>query len=75
MILYSWKDIQNSVSKEESPLELLAGSGISIGSFDGLKDYTIILNGFSKSFAMTGWRIGYIAAPKDLMAESVKLHQ
>lgn len=36
MILYSWKDIQNSVSKEESPLELLAGSGISIGSFDGL---------------------------------------
>ena len=47
----------------------------SIGSFDGLKDYTIILNGFSKSFAMTGWRIGYIAAPKDLMAEIVKLHQ
>ena len=36
MILYSWKDIQNSVSKEESPLELLAGSGITIGSFDGL---------------------------------------
>ena len=36
MILYSWKDFQNSVSKEESPLELLAGSGISIGSFDGL---------------------------------------
>ena len=36
MILYSWKDFQNSISKEESPLELLAGSGISIGSFDGL---------------------------------------
>ena len=36
MILYSWKDFQNAVSKEESPLELLAGSGISIGSFDGL---------------------------------------
>lgn len=47
----------------------------SIGSFPGMKDYTIILNGFSKSFAMTGWRIGYIAAPEDLMAQIVKLHQ
>lgn len=48
---------------------------VSIGSFPGMKDYSIILNGFSKSFAMTGWRIGYIAAPDDLMAEMVKLHQ
>ncbi|MBQ9539478.1 MAG: aminotransferase class I/II-fold pyridoxal phosphate-dependent enzyme, partial [Treponema sp.] len=48
---------------------------VSIGSFPGMKDYTIILNGFSKSFAMTGWRIGYIAAPEDLMAQIVKLHQ
>lgn len=47
---------------------------VSIGSFPGLKDYTIILNGFSKSFAMTGWRIGWIAAPEDLMAQIVKLH-
>ncbi len=46
----------------------------SIGSFEGMKDYTIILNGFSKSFAMTGWRIGYIAAPKDVLAQIVKLH-
>ena len=47
---------------------------VSVGSFPGLKDYTIILNGFSKSFAMTGWRIGWIAAPEDLMAQIVKLH-
>ena len=47
----------------------------SIGSFEGMKDYAIILNGFSKSFAMTGWRIGWIAAPDDLMAQIVKLHQ
>ncbi len=47
----------------------------SIGSFPGMKDYTIILNGFSKSFAMTGWRIGWIAAPEDLMEQIVKLHQ
>jgi aminotransferase len=47
---------------------------VSIGSFPGMKDYTIILNGFSKSFAMTGWRIGYIAAPSDLLVQIVKLH-
>ena len=47
---------------------------VSIGSFPGMKDYAIILNGFSKSFAMTGWRIGYIAAPSDLLKQVVKLH-
>lgn len=47
---------------------------ISIGEFDGMKDYTIIFNGFSKSFAMTGWRIGYIAAPHDLLGLCCKLH-
>ena len=46
----------------------------SIGSFPGMKDYAIILNGFSKSFAMTGWRIGYIAAPSELLGQIVKLH-
>lgn len=48
---------------------------VSIGSFPGMKDYTIILNGFSKAFAMTGWRIGYVACPKDLMSQVFKLHQ
>nr|MBP3280833.1 aminotransferase class I/II-fold pyridoxal phosphate-dependent enzyme [Treponema sp.] len=47
---------------------------VSIGSFPGMKDYAIILNGFSKSFAMTGWRIGYIAGPSDLLGQIVKLH-
>ena len=46
----------------------------SIGAAEGMKDYTIILNGFSKYFAMTGWRIGYIAAPDELLSEIVKLH-
>lgn len=40
-----------------------------------MKDYTIILNGFSKAFAMTGWRIGYLACPPDLMTQVHKLHQ
>ena len=47
---------------------------VSIGSFPGMKDYAIILNGFSKAFAMTGWRIGYIAAPADLLSQIIKLH-
>jgi len=47
---------------------------VSIGSFPGMKDYAIILNGFSKSFAMTGWRIGYIAGPAELLGQIVKLH-
>ncbi len=47
----------------------------SIGSLPGMKDYTIILNGFSKAFAMTGWRIGFMCCPADLMEQVYKLHQ
>lgn len=48
---------------------------VSIGSLPGMKDYTIVLNGFSKAFAMTGWRIGYFACPAELMVQVHKLHQ
>lgn len=47
----------------------------SIGSFPGMKDYTIVLNGFSKAFAMTGWRIGYLCCSEELMDQVYKLHQ
>lgn len=47
----------------------------SIASFPGMKDYTVVLNGFSKAFAMTGWRIGYVCCPPDLMEQVHKLHQ
>ncbi|MEQ9423893.1 MAG: pyridoxal phosphate-dependent aminotransferase [Cyclobacteriaceae bacterium] len=40
-----------------------SGKHVSIGSFDAVKDRTITVNGYSKGFAMTGWRIGYISAP------------
>lgn len=40
---------------------------LSAGSLEGMKERTITLNGFSKSYAMTGWRIGYLAAPKDFV--------
>lgn len=40
---------------------------LSIGSLPGMKDRTVTLNGFSKSYAMTGWRVGYLAAPLDMI--------
>lgn len=47
----------------------------SIASIEGMKECTIYLNGFSKAFAMTGWRIGYLAADKSVIEQIVKLHQ
>ena len=47
----------------------------SIGAIDGMKDYAVVLNGFSKSFAMTGWRIGYVCCCQELMQQIYKLHQ
>jgi len=41
----------------------------------GMKENTILLDGFSKTYAMTGWRIGYAAAPKDIIAAMTKIHQ
>jgi len=51
------------------------GKHTSIASLPGMKDRTILVNGFSKAFAMTGWRIGYVCAPKELIAAMVKIHQ
>lgn len=47
---------------------------VSIGSLPGMEDRTITVNGFSKAYAMTGWRIGYVAAGKELSATLRKLH-
>jgi aminotransferase len=47
----------------------------SIASFPGMKERTIVINGFSKAFAMTGWRLGYACGPKEIIAQMVKLHQ
>ena len=48
---------------------------VSIASFENMKDYTIIVNGFSKAYAMTGWRMGYIAASKKHIDHILKVHQ
>jgi aspartate aminotransferase len=47
----------------------------SIASFDGLQERTIMINGFSKTYAMTGWRIGYAVAPRELLKEMLKVQQ
>ncbi len=47
---------------------------VSIASFPGMRERTIILNGFSKVYAMTGWRLGYVAAPAELLAPIEKIH-
>jgi aspartate aminotransferase len=46
----------------------------SLGSLDGMADRCITLNGFSKAFSMTGWRLGYYAAPEDLVSQAGKVH-
>jgi aspartate aminotransferase len=45
----------------------------SLGSLDGMADRTVTINGFSKSYAMTGWRLGYMAAPEELVEEAGKI--
>lgn len=47
----------------------------SIASIDGMKERTVVINGFSKSFAMTGWRLGFACGPKEIIAMMTKLHQ
>ena len=47
----------------------------SIAALDGMRERTVIVSGFSKAYAMTGWRLGYIIAPKELLSEMLKLHQ
>ena len=47
----------------------------SIASFEGLKERTILISGFSKAFAMTGWRLGYVCAPKEVLDQILKIQQ
>jgi aspartate aminotransferase len=49
-------------------------SQTSLGTLDGMAERTVTINGFSKAYSMTGWRLGYLAAPKALISEAGKLH-
>lgn len=47
----------------------------SIVSFEGMQERTLLVNGFSKAYAMTGWRMGYVAGPEPLVTQMLKIHQ
>jgi aspartate aminotransferase len=46
----------------------------SLATFDGMEDRTVTINGFSKAYSMTGWRLGYLCAPEELISQAGKLH-
>ena len=51
------------------------GEHVNIASLPGMHERTVVLDGFSKAYAMTGWRIGYVAAPAYILEAMVKVHQ
>ena len=51
------------------------GNHVSIASLPGMKERTILINGFSKAYAMTGWRLGYACAPAEIIEQMTKIHQ
>ncbi len=64
------------VISDEIYSELTYGNRhVSIASFPGMKERTIVINGFSKSYAMTGWRLGYACGPKVILDQMLKIHQ
>ena len=48
---------------------------VSIAEFPGMKERTLVINGFSKGFAMTGWRLGYVCGPANILSQMLKIHQ
>ena len=71
------RDTDIMVLSDEIYAELTYGEEkhVSIASLPGMQERTILVNGFSKAFAMTGWRMGYACGPKPVMKHIVKLHQ
>lgn len=64
------------VISDEIYSELTYGSPhVSIASLPGMRERTITINGFSKSYAMTGWRLGYACGPKEIIEQMLKIHQ
>lgn len=64
------------VLSDEIYCELTYGRDhVSIASLDGMRERTVIASGFSKAYAMTGWRLGYTLAPREISAQMLKIHQ
>ncbi len=70
------RDTDIMVLSDEIYAELTYGKRhISFASLPGMKEHTILVSGFSKAYAMTGWRMGYLAAPEELVSQMFKIHQ
>ncbi|MFA5658752.1 MAG: aminotransferase class I/II-fold pyridoxal phosphate-dependent enzyme [Oscillospiraceae bacterium] len=64
------------VLSDEIYAELTYGEPhVSITQLEGMKERTILINGFSKGFAMTGWRLGFLAGPNEVVKHMLKIHQ
>ena len=70
------KDTNIAVVSDEIYAELTYGRRhVSIANIEGMRERTIIASGFSKAYAMTGWRLGYLCGPEELIKEMLKIHQ
>ena len=70
------KDSNIVIISDEIYAELTFGAKhVSIASIEGMKERVVLINGFSKAFAMTGWRLGYACGPVPLLSEITKIHQ
>lgn len=71
------RDTNIMILSDEIYAELTYGSKhhVSIASIDGMKERTVIANGFSKTYSMTGWRLGYALGPKEIIKQMTKIHQ
>ena len=71
------RDTNILVISDEIYAELTFGENphTSIASIEGMQERTVLINGFSKTFSMTGWRLGYACGPKPIMEQITKIHQ
>ena len=70
------RDTNIVVVSDEIYSELTFGrKHVSVASVEGMRERTLLINGFSKNFSMTGWRLGYVCGPRELMKEITKIHQ
>ena len=71
------KDTNIIVISDEIYSELIYGENphTSLASIDGMLERTITVNGFSKAYSMTGWRLGYACGPKEILSQITKIHQ
>lgn len=71
------RDTDICVVSDEIYSELTYGgkSHVSIASFEGMRERTVVINGFSKTYSMTGWRMGYACGPEPIIRQMTKIHQ